>query len=157
MILLLVGLCTYVGYGFSRYYVNRFEFMKEFRLFLASITLNINFTHERLASMILAHQTPCKELTKLLKNFLNCLDKKKLDDTLFDGVKLLKDEEKPVISRFFASLGHFDIENQTKQIEGFDTLFETWQKNAEQDKAKFGSLFIKLGLIIGVMISLILL
>jgi stage III sporulation protein AB len=158
MILILIALCTYVGYGFSRYYINRFEFIKKFRFFLSAITLDINFSHQKLATMIEQHKTQSKELNKLLKNFLACLDKKKLDDdTLFNSIKLLKDDEKQTIAKFFASLGRFDVENQTKHIQNFDAITENWQNAAEQDKNRFAPLFVKLGIIVGVMISLILL
>ena len=58
---------------------------------------------------------------------------------------------------FFSSLGHFDLAGQTKHLENFAKDFELRQKQAEQEKNKYSPLFTKLGIIIGVVISLILL
>ena len=158
MIVILVGLCSYVGYGFSKYYTSRNEFYKELVLFLSKVNLSINFSKEKLKSIILAYENKSKELSNILQNFVLCLENNKLkEDTLFLNVKLLDQEEKNVLFKFFSSLGHFDLENQTKQIESFSKIFENRQKNAEQEKNKYAPLFTKLGLIVGVIISLILL
>lgn len=158
MIIALVSLCTYVGYGFSKYYINRNEFFKEFILFLNKVNLNINFSKEKLKNIIDEYKTQSKELILILKNFLLCLEERSINEKkLFAGTKLLKSEEKNILLGFFSSLGHFDLAGQTKHLESFIKEFEIRQKQAEDEKNKYSPLFTKLGLIAGVVISLILL
>lgn len=158
LIIVLVALCTYVGYGFSKFYVNRYDFFKEFVLFLNKVNLSINFSKDKLKNILGEYKTPSKELTFILKNFLVCLEQKNLSEKqLFAGCKLLKSEEKSTLLAFFNSLGRFDLAGQTKHIESFAKDFELRQKHAEQEKNKYSPLFTKLGLIIGVLISLIML
>ena len=158
MIIVLVSLCWYVGFGFSKYYGNRSEFFKEFVFFLNKVSLNINFSKDKLKTILTDYKTSSKELSLILKNFLGCLEQKNLSEKqLFNGCKLLKQEEKSTLLSFFQSLGHFDLVGQTKHLENFAKDFELRQKQAEEEKNKYAPLFTKLGLIVGVIISLILL
>lgn len=158
MIIVLIALCTYVGFGFSKYYVQRYIFFKEFREFLNKFNLKINFSKDKLQDVVKNHNSKNKNIISLLNNFLEGLENKKLTkENLLKHIKILKDEEKDIIFNFFSQVGHFDLLGQTRQIENYNKLFEDIEKTAEIEKNKFSPLFIKLGLIIGVVISLILL
>lgn len=158
MILLLILLCTYVGYGFSKYYINRHDFWKEMKLFLNKVNLDINFSREKLKPIIHSYTAKSKELQLLLKNFILCLDEGTITEkALFAGIKLLFEDEKNILFPLFKNIGHFDLQGQTKQLENYIEIIDKYQKDTETEKNKFAPLFTKLGLIIGVVISLILL
>ncbi len=157
LILILIGLCTYVGYGFAKYYINRALFWKEMNLLLEKLKLEINFTKEKLGLIFVSFETKSKELKKLINNFLSCLEQKIFsEEKLFEKIKILKTEEKDTIGQFFKSLGHFDVSGQTKQIEGFQKAFNSFEKQCDEEKKKYASLYVKLGIIVGALIGLIL-
>lgn len=157
MIIVLVSACTYVGHGFSKHYVLREEFFKALDLFLKKMNLEINFSREKLKPIISNYITPCKELDFILKNFLLALGTKKLNENeLFLKTKLLKPDEKQMIFSFFKSVGHFDLSGQTEHINNFLKNFNFYLQTSKEEKTKYGTLFTKLGIIIGVLISLIL-
>lgn len=127
------------------------------KLFLNKVNLDINFSKEKLKPIIDGYISSSKELNILLKNFLNCLTEGNITtNLLFAGMKLILDDEKNILFSFFKSIGHFDLQGQTKQIENYIKIFENYEKQTEIEKTKFAPLFTKLGLIIGVIISLIL-
>ncbi|MGI5841706.1 MAG: stage III sporulation protein AB [Christensenellales bacterium] len=158
MILVLVVACTYVGRGFSNHYVLRHSFFNELLMFFNKLNLDINFSREKLKPIIASYTSQSKELSIILKNFLEAIEEKKVDENkLFSGTRLLTQDEKNTLLAFFSSLGRFDLLGQTNQINNFVKQFETTIKQTSADKEKYGTLFTKLGLIIGVVISLILL
>lgn len=157
MIIVLVSACTYVGFGFSKQYNLRAEFFEALDMFLKKINLEINFSREKLKPIISSYETKCKELDFVLKNFLKALETRDLAlADLFDKTKLLKQEEKQMIFSFFKSLGHFDLSGQTDHINNFLKSFNFYLQSSKEEKTKYGTLFTKLGIIVGVLISLIL-
>ncbi len=157
MIIVLVASCTYVGYGFSKQYNLRAEFFEALDLFLKKMNLEINFSREKLKPIVSEYKTNCKELDGILKNFLNALEIRDLGlKELFEKTKLLKDDEKEMLFSFFKSLGHFDLSGQTDHINNFLKNFNFYLESSKEEKTKYGTLFTKLGIIVGVMISLIL-
>jgi stage III sporulation protein AB len=158
MILILVIACTYVGFGFSKQYILRYEFFTQLQLFFKKFNLQINFSREKLKPIISEHVTTSKELELILSNFLTALDENDLTNKkLFNKCKLLNEDEKNLLFSFFKSLGHFDLTGQTDHINNYIKNFEFILQSVKEDKEKYGTLFTKLGLIIGVVISLILL
>ena len=156
LIIILIACSTYIGWGFSKYYVNRKNFFKEFVLLLDKLKLDISFSKDKITDIISGYDTKNKQIKTLLNNFLIILETGNFeDDLLFKNINILKDDEKNNILLFFKSLGRFDMDNQTKQIEAFKQEFTVFEKNATSKNDKFGSLFVKLGFIVGILISLL--
>lgn len=68
----------------------------------------------------------------------------------------LSDDEKQTIYLFFKSLGRYDAENQIKEIEHFKQKFESLSLSAENESKKYSSLYIKLGLMFGILVAILL-
>ena len=125
------------------------------------INLEINFSQAKLISIMqnFQEENPNKDIKKLISNFVRCLENlnEVTKEELFKDLKILSEEEKNMIFIFFLSLGKFDVINQTKQLEGQKEEINKFYKNAEQEAKKFGPLYLKLGIIIGLGVALILL
>ena len=156
LIVVLISCCTYIGFGVSRYYKNRKDFFSDLVMLLDKLRLDINFSKEKIGDIISNFSPLSNHFNKLRNNFLSILDTNKFDEeVLIEGINILKDDEISCLISFFKSLGRFDIENQTRQIVSFKEEFQKFESECNQKKQKYGSLFIKLGFIIGVLISLL--
>ena len=60
------------------------------------------------------------------------------------------------IFMFFSSLGRYDAENQIKEIEEFKLKFNEMRSQAQGENKKYGGLYIKLGLMFGIMLAILL-
>ena len=95
----------------------------------------------------------------MLKNFKEnyLLGKKNLEENmLFRKNICLTDDEKRTIFGFFKSLGKYDCENQIKEIEDYKKTFETSLVDAQAENKKYSSLYVKLGLMAGLIIAILL-
>lgn len=156
LIIVLIGCCTYIGYGFSKYYTLRNVFFADMTLLMDKLKLDIKFSKEKVGDIVKNFNPFSKHFKLLCDNFVGILEVGKFDEQqLFDGINFLKLEEKNTLQAFFKSLGRFDIENQTNQINSFLEEVKKYQISASADKDKYSSLFIKIGFIIGVLIALI--
>ena len=110
--------------------------------------------HEKVSAEMLLQD---KELKKILDSYTLCLNEgKACSEEIFKEVKILKDEEKHVILCFFSELGKLDVYNQTKQIENSKIKFQEIVNSCTEEKKKYGTLYLKLGIILGLLIALIL-
>ena len=156
LIIILMGCCTYIGYGFSKYYTNRKVFFNDLVLLMDKLKLDINFSKDKVGDIVKDYVCFSSHFEKLKNNFLTILQSNQFEDgKLFDGINILKQEEINSLKAFFKSLGRFDVENQTKQIISFKEEFKKYENESNLKKQKYGSLFIKLGFIVGVLISLL--
>lgn len=157
LIVVLVVLCGYVGYGFGRYYVLRYLFFKDMGFFLEKLNLKINFSKDKILQILNDFTPSTNQLKVLIENYASCLEKGKLDEEhLFNKINILKQEEKTTIYSFLKSVGRFDTQLQTLQIEAYQKNFKKYESDCEQEKNKYAPLFYKFGIIIGVLIGLIL-
>ena len=156
LIIILILCCTYVGYGISKYFSNRKAFFSDLVLMMDKLRLDISFSKEKIGDIVSNFSALSKPFQKLQSNFLQMLkDNEFNQDVLLREINILKEEEKNSIILFFKSLGRFDVENQTKQIVSFTDEFKRYENESAIQKQKYSSLFIKLGFIIGVLISLL--
>lgn len=156
LIVSLVLLCGYVGYGLSSYYKNRRIFFEEFISLIESVNLDINFSREKIADILKSQKLNSKALEKIIKNFVVLLDNRQLDkEKLFEGVKLLKDDEKCLIFSFFKSLGKFDVELQTLQLSQFKEKFSNSLQVCSSEEKKYSPMLLKLAIMVGALLGLI--
>lgn len=155
----IVVICGYIGYGLSAYYNSRMKFFKNLELLFEKLCLEINFSQHKLISIMQDFQTQNKEVLKLIKNYVDCLnnDLKLSNELLFKNIKILNEEEKNILNLFFLSLGKLDVANQIKQLDGQKEQIKSFYLKAEQEAQKYGPLYMKLGIILGLTIALILL
>lgn len=156
---ILFCLCVLVGYVFSSKYTKRKRFFDSLISLAEKLSLEINFSRERLHVLIENFDEKNKRnLLGIDTNFVEYLDKK-VDlstDELFKKIDILKQEEKDAVFLFFKTLGRSDVENQTKEIQSFVNRFRDIKSQCEVDHKKYGSLSLKLGIVAGLFLVVIL-
>lgn len=158
LILVVFALCTYVGYLFSIKYNKRKKFFACLINFADKLSLEINFSRERLRVLIQNFDNKQKKcLLGVDEAFLGYLDKKEdlCPETMFKKADILKNDEKDAVLLFFKTLGRSDVENQTKEIGSFVARFSECKTLCDQEQKKYGSLSLKLGIIVGLFCAVI--
>lgn len=157
LLILTATIFGYLGFGLSLYYTNRSKFFKNLELLFEKLNLDINFSRRRLIELIQAFETQNKDIKKLSCNFIRCLeyDLEIDNETLFKDIKILNDEEKNVICMFFKSLGKLDVYNQTKQLTNQKEEISKLHKVVEEEAKKYAPLYLKIGIILGLIVVLL--
>ncbi len=159
ILILLVVLCTFIGFIFSKKYSVRANFYQALLYLCQKFDIEINYSRERLKNIFLGLDDKNKSaLRGIDKNYIAFIDKEApLDkNNLFKGINFLKDNEKDLIFTFFKSLGRSDVDSQSKEIKNFQSRFEELTSKTNAENKKYGSLSIKLGLICGLVLVVIL-
>lgn len=157
ILFVVVVLCGYIGYGFSNYYTSRKNFFKSLELLFDKLKTEISFSQSKLIEILNGFSAHSKDAKKFVCNYVNCLnfDKTLNLENIFDGIKILNEDEKNIILTFTKTLGKFDAPRQADQLAAQKNELSSLYKKAEEDAKKYGSLYIKLGVILGLVIALI--
>ena len=157
LILMILGCFVFLGLGLSRYYIDRKRFFSELELFVSNLSSNINFGREKIVDIIQKYENNRSVyLKKLCENYEKTLkDKSGVNENIFDGITILKNEERQLLVKFFSTLGKFDIYSQTKEIASYSARINELYSEASLDCKKYASLIIKLSLIVGLLVCLL--
>lgn len=159
LIIVLVCLCSAIGFGFSNGYKQRKNFFDAYVLFLQSLKTDINFSADKLNEIVkrAIQATSCKDFSNLLANYSNSLTARTelSKDALFKDVKLLTSQEKEQIFRFFSGLGKTDVFNQVEIISNELERGKSAFQKVKSDCEKYCPLFAKLGILTGLFLALI--
>ena len=134
----------YIGFGLSKYYRKRKRFFEDLILFCEKLCVDISFS---------------KDFVEVLNAYLNYLNNNGQtisSEAFFKKSTLIKEEEKEVITVFFKSLGRLDATSQVSEIQNFKTKFSDFKMLAEEENKKFGSLSLKLMILLGLLVVIIL-
>ena len=159
LIILLFAICVFLGFLFSLKFKRRAKFFKSLILLSQKLDVGINFSRERLQNLFTElEEATKKDLAGLHENYIEYLKgEQDLSSTvLFKNISFLKDGEKDIVFMFFKMLGRTDVESQTKEIKNFQIRFEELSNSATIDNKKYGSLSLKMGVILG-LISVVIL
>lgn len=159
LLCLIITCCTYVGFGLASYYRRRVKFFGDCISFANKMVVEINFKKNKLMQILTDFKTQCgTDFKSCLKSFeAYLLSGSNMEENLFFKKNIcLNSEEKNLIFCFFKSLGRYDVENQIKEVEGFKKSFETMLFDAQAENKKYGTLYVKLGLMAGLLIAIIL-
>ena len=163
MKLIVIGIlfccCMLVGWVISLKYQNRKKFFLALISFANKLSLEINFSRERLKILIENFDDSTKKhLLGIDKRFLDYLDRKceLTQECVFSNANILKADEKDAILLFLKMLGRSDVENQTKEIQTFVSRFEELKQQSILEYKKYGSLSFKLGIVAGLFVAVIL-
>jgi len=157
LILIFIVICGYIGFGFSSYYNSRLKFFKNLELLFEKLCLEINYSQHKLVSIMQDFSTKNKDVVKLISNYVVCLNQneKLTVETLFKEIKILNSEEKNILNLFFMSLGKLDVSNQIKQLENQKEQIKIYYQKADEEAKKYVPLYMKLGIIFGLLLALI--
>lgn len=155
LLILIAGVCIFVGYMFSKKYRQRAHFFQALVMLCQKFDVEINFSRERLKKIFETLDIKQKsKLCGLVENFISFIEQENSleKETLFKGINFLKEEEKDVILMFFKTLGRSDVDSQSKEAKNYLFRFENLSTLANNENKKYGSLSIKLGIIAGLFI-----
>lgn len=133
---------------------------KDCHNFSSKLVVEINFAKNNLKEIIKSSiGNYGGEFKRILQRFLNYLGsdaKVFTKEELFEKNTFLSAEEMQTIFLFFKGLGRYDAENQIKEIEEFKLKFDEMRLQANSDNKKYGGLYVKLGLMFGIMLAILL-
>ena len=157
LVIVIIVCFLFLGYGLSKYYIERKRFFSEFELFLSNLNSSISFGREKLLDIIEKNnQYKSETLSKLCDNYATALkNKMPVDDKIFDGISTLKNDEKQLFISFFSMLGKYDVYSQNKEINSYSVKFSELYQYANEDCKKYASLIIKLTVIAGLLVCLL--
>ncbi len=157
-LVLLVCMTSFIGYIFSKKYKIRANFFESLLYLCQKFDIEINFSRERLKNIFLNLDEKNKiNLKGIDKNFISYINGETTleKDNLFKGINFLKDDEKDLIFTFFKSLGRSDVDSQSKEIKNFQARFDGISNQVNSENKKYGKLFLKLGIIAGLLLVVI--
>lgn len=158
LILVILFCFTLLGYKIASFYINRKKFFSSLELLMSSIELDITFSHDKLKNIIERNSNALssKELVNVCSNVCdNLKNHKKLDDEIFVNISILRKDERELLLKFFGSLGKYDAISQSKEIKTYLAKVTEYSNVADLECKKYASLFIKLGIIIGLLVCLL--
>lgn len=147
---------TYVGWGLARFYSRRLRYFKDCILLSERLYASIAFSHEKLNQIVESNRLSFgKDMQKTLLMYQGYLTHK-IEKLEKQGMNILRENETETILLFLQSLGRLDVKNQTEEIDNFKKRFEEMKLSAEEDNKKKGGLYLKLGLILGILVAILL-
>lgn len=158
LMILVFCVCVALGFVFSLKYKRRSNFFKAMITLAQKLDIGINFSRERLHSIISGLDDGVKKnLLGIDKNYLEYLDGTQSElDGLFKSINILKEQEKEVVLMFFKMLGRSDVDSQSREIKNFLSRFEDLSNAANEENKKYGGLSLKMGVIVGLIAVIIL-
>lgn len=158
LILIIMFCFGLLGYKLAAFYINRKKFFSSLQLLLSSLNSDVVFTQDKLKNILQKNisNISSRELANLCDNIVLTLEKReKIDSSIFDDIKILKKEEKNLLYNFFSTLGRYDVFTQSKEIQTYQVKFDGIFNEANEECKKYAGLFIKLGLIVGILVCLL--
>lgn len=160
LILLLVVLCGFVGFGISLGYMQRKKFFYAYQIFLQGLKTDISFSAKKLFTIIeeAKKNYSNKDFIQLLDNYIQSINEENelTKQELFKNVKILTEQEKDDLYIFFKGLGKTDIFNQVDTIKNkIETTKITYEK-VKKECEKYCPLYTKLGILAGLFLALLL-
>ncbi len=158
LVLIIIFCFGLIGFKLSAFYINRKKFFSSLQILLSNLELDVSFSQDKLKNLIQKNNKnlTSKDLNALCQNIFNLLDKKQMIDyEIFNDIKILKKEEKDLIFSFFNSLGRLDAYSQSKEIKSYQNKINEFYNEANDECKKYASLFIKLGIIFGILVCLL--
>ena len=147
---------AYVGYCISRTYVTRKKFFFAFGNYLNDLRVDVNFSFKKLGQILTGYNSDSSEFNRLLENYKASLDNAILQkEGLFKGITILNAEEKEYVYLFFKSLGKTDVFNQVSIIDGLIETNKNYLNKASEESKKYGTLYTKLGIMMGAFVALL--
>ncbi|MBO4412856.1 MAG: hypothetical protein J5779_02460 [Clostridia bacterium] len=160
LIFTIIACSTYIGYGFSSYYRQRLRFFKDIKDFASKLILEINFSKKNLQEIvqgnIVSYGSDFKKVLECFLNYLKDVNFEMSNSEMFFKKSVLTGDEQELVLMFFKALGKYDLFNQIKEIENYKSKFEASIESADAENKKYGGLYVKLGLLGGILIGILL-
>ena len=156
--LIIIFCFTILGYKMASYYINRKKFFSGLQILLSGIEADVTFTQDKLKYVIQRNSNAIssKELNLMCNMIFETLDKKqKIQSDLFEDIKILKKEEKELLLKIFGNLGRFDVVSLGIELKTYQNKVKEKCNESNEECKKYAGLFIKLGIIVGLLVCLL--
>lgn len=156
MILLLCGCIvactTYCGYAVSRSYFQREELLGQVFRLIGRLKDELCFFRERLPKALRKAAEELSGLSELLKTFSENPD----GETALPNPGLREGEFR-MLCQTLQGLGRSDTGRTEELLNRAEEEFARYRQEAEQERKKFASMYVKLGFTAGLLICIVLL
>ena len=157
-IFVIVGCFAIIGYKLASYYINRKKFFSSLQTLLSGIELDIAFSKDKLKNLIKRNtqKLSSTELVYVCDKVCSFLENKQtISNSIFNDISILKKDEKQFVYQIFFNLGKYDSFLQTKEIQSYLIKIDEYYNVANEECKKYAGLFIKLGIIVGLLVCLL--
>lgn len=153
-------ICTYVGITVKQYYDKRYVYLKDFKEFVLSLEDNLTYAKDDVTVVADRYLLNAKgAFAKSLEEYSESVKQGGKSDEAVNrifSVKYLKKGERDYIRDFFRTLGTLDYDSQLARTKLTLKESEHLEEKALKDSKTTGTLFSKLGLLIGIAVMIIL-
>lgn len=147
LILIIFVVCFLIGYVINMYLKNRIAIYSDFLRMCNEFKSEIYFLQTDYKTMLLRGNYS-KSTTQVISGFLKNGQV---------GSVLLKAKESDEINNFLASIGKRDVDGEIKNLIYWEGVFKLKQSQVELFYEKYGTVILKLAIILGAMLVVILL
>lgn len=138
---------SYIGVEMGRRYIKREKLFNELIMFCNVLSNNIKFNRNKLKYIISENiENYSYDLREYLSNFL---------EDRIDEIYFLSRYENQKLSEFMRGLGNFDSNGEIGYIENYKILFEEFHKKSCSENKKYGALYSKLGIMLGLILVIL--
>ncbi len=138
---------SYFGIAIGRNYSKKEQFLCEVLSFLNILSNNIKFNKSKLSGVIVENVDNFKTD---LKNVLNGFLKNEIVEVPF-----LTKYENQKLHEFLNSVGMYDVEGELSNIERYKQIFSNFYNESLVNVKKYGVLYSKLGVMLGLIVVII--
>ena len=152
----LIVICFLLGRAFSIQYRDRKRIMESCLSFIDYVTSEIKYKSLSIKKICKNFNINNKQFLKLVDCYYDSLRVSTSFEIVSKEFNILSNEDKTLIENLFNSIGKYDVDTQVKELGKFREECEKQRELATLDYNKYSSLYSKLGLIIGIAISILL-
>lgn len=138
---------SYIGIELGSNYSKKEKFFSELNMFCNMLINNIKFNKNKISVVI---NDNINNYSSDLKEYLSCFLNDKLNDLSF-----INKYQNQKIREFFLGLGSFDTSNEINYINNYKILFEEFLSNSKEENKKYGALYSKLGIMVGLILVIL--
>lgn len=150
----IVALSYYLGYIVNLNLKKKKEYFKSALQFLERFKQNVSFTQKSLSEFIKGFNSFSKEFSETLNSF--CVLRFN-EEQHIKVPQFLTNEEKQSIKNMLCLIGFQNEYTEMEHLENSKFVIEEYYTLSKNKYEKYGSLFIKLGLLLGFLIVILLL
>ena len=137
----------FIGFILSGKYSERKNFFEDFLAFHKYFKTEISFTKKTVAE-IADNLKKDTDFYKLFNEYFN--------NKNFTQLKYLTEEENGFIENYLTNIGVSDKYTQLEYYNSLDDKIENYTKTAQDDRKKYQPLYIKLGVLFGIIVFILL-
>ena len=138
-----------IGVACSKKFLNRYKFYLSILNFNQDFKNSLSFKREHISNL-LKKDYKFEHFNNVLEQKLKNINCKALSLPNF-----LNENDKNQINEYFSQIGKYDPITQAKILEGYDEVFKQNLTLAFDDNKKYGILFQKIGIIVGLVAFII--